>query len=67
MSFLFCLSSMVSQWIGIQYFNHGGVAGIHHSKYWMPIHYDTIEDGKTKKSHLQNLPPYFTVVPALQH
>ena len=21
-------------------------------KYWMPIHYDTIEDGQTKKSHL---------------
>ena len=20
-------------------------AGIHHSKYWMPIHYDTIKDG----------------------
>ena len=20
----------------------------HHSKYWMPIHYDTIKDGKTK-------------------
>ena len=27
-------------------------AGIHHSKYWMPIHYDTIEDGQNKKSHL---------------
>ena len=24
-------------------------AGIHHSKYWMPIHYDTIEDGQNKK------------------
>ena len=23
-----------------------------HSKYWMPIHYDTIEDGQNKKSHL---------------
>ena len=23
-------------------------AGIHHSKYWMPIHYDTIEDGQNK-------------------
>ena len=21
---------------------------IHHSKYWMPIHYDTIEDGQNK-------------------
>ena len=21
-------------------------------KYWMPIHYDTIEDGQNKKSHL---------------
>ena len=29
-----------------------GYAGIHHSKYWMPIHYDTIEDGQNKKSHL---------------
>ena len=29
-----------------------GVAGIHHLKYWMPIHYDTIEDGQNKKSHL---------------
>ena len=27
-------------------------AGIQHSKYWMPIHYDTIEDGQNKKSHL---------------
>ena len=27
-------------------------AGIHHSTYWMPIHYDTIEDGQDKKSHL---------------
>ena len=26
--------------------------GIHYSKYWMPIHYDTIEDGQNKKSHL---------------
>ena len=25
---------------------------VHHSKYWMPIHYDTIEDGQNKKSHL---------------
>ena len=25
-----------------------GYAGIHHSKYWMPIHYDTIEDGQNK-------------------
>ena len=29
-----------------------GYAGIHHSKYWMPIHYDTIEDGQNKKFHL---------------
>ena len=29
-----------------------GYAGIHHSKYWMPIHYDAIEDGQNKKSHL---------------
>ena len=29
-----------------------GYAGIHHSKYWMPIHYDTIGDGQNKKSHL---------------
>ena len=29
-----------------------GYAGIHHSKYGMPIHYDTIEDGQNKKSHL---------------
>ena len=29
-----------------------GYAGIHHSEYWMPIHYDTIEDGQNKKSHL---------------
>ena len=27
-------------------------AGIRHSKYWMSIHYDTIEDGRIKKSHL---------------
>ena len=27
-------------------------ASIHHSKYWMPIQYDTIEDGQNKKSHL---------------
>ena len=26
--------------------------GIHHSKYWMPIHYDTIKDGQKKKSHI---------------
>ena len=26
-----------------------GYAGIHHSKYWMPIHYDTIEDGQKQK------------------
>ena len=26
-----------------------GYAGIHHLKYWMPIHYDTIEDGQNKK------------------
>ena len=26
----------------------GGYTGIHHSKYWMPIHYDTIEDGQNK-------------------
>ena len=25
-----------------------GYACIHHSKYWMPIHYDTIEDGQNK-------------------
>ena len=35
----------------MQYFNQGG-SGIHHSKYWMPIHYDTIADGQNKKSHL---------------
>ena len=29
-----------------------GYAYIHHSKYWMPIHYDTIEDGQNKTSHL---------------
>ena len=29
-----------------------GYAGIHHSKYWMPINYDTIEDGQNKKFHL---------------
>ena len=33
--------------MGIQYFNRGG----HHSKYWIPIHYDTIEDGQNKTSH----------------
>ena len=27
-----------------------GCATIHHSKYWMPIHYDTIEDGQNKTS-----------------
>ena len=27
----------------------GYTAGIHHSKYWMLIHYDTIEDGQNKK------------------
>ena len=25
-----------------------GYAGIHHSKYWTPIHYDTIEDWQNK-------------------
>ena len=35
-----------------------GSGGCRHSqypprlKYWMPIHYDTIEDGQNKKSHL---------------
>ena len=29
-----------------------GYTGIHHSKYWMPIHYDTIEDGLNKKKNL---------------
>ena len=29
-----------------------GYAGIHHLKYGMPIHYDTIGDGQNKKSHL---------------
>ena len=28
-----------------------GCAGIHHSKYQMPIHYNTIDDGQNKKSH----------------
>ena len=28
-----------------------GCAGIHHSKYRMPIYYDTIEDGQNKTSH----------------
>ena len=28
-----------------------GYSGIHHSKYWMPIHYDTIKDAQNKKSH----------------
>ena len=32
-----------------------GYAGIHHSKYWMPIHYDTIEDGQNKKSIFYSL------------
>ena len=27
-------------------------AGVPRIKYWMPIHYDTIEDGQSKKSHL---------------
>ena len=27
-------------------------AGIHHSKYKMLIHYDTIEDRQNKKSHI---------------
>ena len=34
--------------------------GIHHSKYWMPIYYDTTEGGQNKQSHLlfsnSNLP-----------
>ena len=29
-----------------------GYGGIHLSKYWMPIQYDTIEDGQNKKYHL---------------
>ena len=29
-----------------------GYAGINHSNYWMPIHYDTVENGENKKSHL---------------
>ena len=32
--------------------NEMSYAGIHHSKYWMPIHYDTIEDEQNRKSHL---------------
>ena len=38
--------------MGIQYsiVVDTGCAGIHHSKYWMPIHYD-IEDGPNKTSH----------------
>ena len=29
-----------------------GYAGICHSQYWMPIHFDAIEDGQNKNSHL---------------
>ena len=29
-----------------------GYASIHHSKYWMPIYYETTEDVQNKKSHL---------------
>ena len=37
----------------IHYFNRGGCrpSGIHHWKYCMPIHYDTIEGGQNKTSH----------------
>ena len=28
-------------------------SGIHHSKYWMPIHYDNIEDGQNKQKTKQ--------------
>ena len=46
-----------------------GYAGIHHSKYWMPIHYDTIEDGQNKKSHLlfSNSFPHFPVLHCCFH
>ena len=36
----------------MQYGLPQGYAGIHHSKYWMSIHYDIIEDGQNKTSHL---------------
>ena len=37
----------VNKWRGaiIEIVVDTGYAGIHHSKYWMPIHYDTIKDG----------------------
>ena len=37
--------------MGIQYFEWWMPAPPR-LKYWMPIHYDTIEDGQNKKSHL---------------
>ena len=36
----------------MQYGLPQGNAGIHHSKYWMPVCYDTIEDEQSKTSHL---------------
>ena len=33
-------------------FNCGGYRLRDHSKYWMHIHYDTIEDGQDKQSHV---------------
>ena len=38
-----------------------GYAGIHHSKYWTPIHYDTIEDGQNKNLIFYSL----SIIPGL--
>ena len=49
-------NSLATQWVGwafnILIVVDTGYAVIHHSKYWMPVHYDTIEDGQNNKSHL---------------
>ena len=57
-NFLICPSSMVSYSVIVV---DTGYASIHHSKYWMPIYYDTIEDGQIRKSHPQLELCYFCI------
>ena len=40
-------------------------AGIHHSKYWMPIDYDTIEDGQNKNLIFYSLSKVIIAYPHL--
>ena len=50
------LISLLHEWkdatlINTKIYHNSNCAGIHHSKYWMRIHDDTIEDGQNKTSH----------------